>query len=269
MAGRWTLLACVVFAGNVLSCQGRFKDAAESAGPDGRNGCIALTDFAQDGTPDFLRLDDEADQEAFAGWFTFLAEAQYFQAPGVMPKEIVDCAALIRFAYREALREHDGAWANSLRLPLTPALPSIEKYRYPHTPLAAGLFRVAPGPFRREDLGNGAFAEFADAKTLRLANTHLISRELVEARRGDLLFFEQAGQHLPFHAMIYLGASQLEPGPDAYLVYHTGPTGDDLGEIRRPSVSELLRHPQPEWRPVAGNANFLGVYRWNILRTSS
>jgi uncharacterized protein len=28
----------------------------------------------------------------------------------------------------------------------------------------------------------------------------------------------------------------------------------------------LLHHPDPRWRPLKENANFLGVYRWNILR---
>jgi hypothetical protein len=32
---------------------------------------------------------------------------------------------------------------------------------------------------------------------------------------------------------------------------------------------DLLDHPQPEWRPVPGNPNFLGVFRWNILRGTS
>ena len=48
------------------------------------------------------------------GWFTYLAEAQY-HAPA-LPPEITDCAALLRFAYREALREHDGRWASDLKL---------------------------------------------------------------------------------------------------------------------------------------------------------
>ena len=43
--------------------------------------------------------------------------------------------------------------------------------------------------------------------------------------------------------------------------FHGGP-----GEMRRPSVTELLHHPAPQWRPYIGNPNFLGVYRWNILR---
>jgi uncharacterized protein YfaT (DUF1175 family) len=70
---------------------------------------------------------------------------------------------------------------------------------------------------------------------------------------------------MPFHAMVYLGPSQFEPGPQRYIVYHTGPDGKDPGEIRRPSTAELMRHPKPQWRPVSGNPYFLGVYRWNIL----
>jgi uncharacterized protein YfaT (DUF1175 family) len=66
--------------------------------------------------------------------------------------------------------------------------------------------------------------------------------------------------------MIYLGRSQIEQGPDSYVVYHTGPLGKTPGEIRRPSVRELLAHPEPRWRPIRENPGFLGVYRWTILR---
>ena len=97
-------------------------------------------DSAADGTPDFLRLDDPDDQRAFRRWFTFLAETQYFQAAERRPAEIVDCAALIRYAYREALRAHDGNWATEAHLPVAPGIPSVAKYQYPYTPLGAGPF---------------------------------------------------------------------------------------------------------------------------------
>jgi uncharacterized protein YfaT (DUF1175 family) len=67
--------------------------------------------------------------------------------------------------------------------------------------------------------------------------------------------------------MIYLGPSQFEKRPENWVVYHTGPIGNSPGELRRPSVAELLQHPEPRWRPVPGNSNFLGVRRWNILGT--
>jgi uncharacterized protein YfaT (DUF1175 family) len=53
------------------------------------------------------------------------------------------------------------------------------------------------------------------------------------------------------------------------VVYHTGPIGKAAGEMRRIRLSQLLQHPSPRWRPVPGNSNFLGVYRWNILRDTN
>ena len=42
---------------------------------------LEITDSNSDGTPDFLRLEDEADRDAFRRWFRYLAEIQYFIAP--------------------------------------------------------------------------------------------------------------------------------------------------------------------------------------------
>ena len=223
-------------------------------------------DSAGDGTPDFLRLDDPQDQAAFRRWFTFLAEAQYFQKPTSRPTEIVDCAALIRYAYREALRSHAGSWAADARLPLVPPFEPVARYQYPFTPLGADLFRVREGSFQTADLNDGTFAQFADAQTLREFNTHFVTRDLARALPGDLLFFRQDSEHLPFHSMIYLGDSQIAKDTARYVVYHTGPDGAEPGEIRRLSLSELLRFPEQQWRPIDANRNFLGVFRWNILR---
>ena len=223
-------------------------------------------DSAGDGTPDFLRLDDPRDQTAFRRWFTFLAEAQYFQDAASRPAEIVDCAALIRYAYREALRPHTGSWAAGARLPLVPPLEPVARYQYPFTPLGAALFRVREGSFRPADLADGAFAQFADVQTLQRLNTHFVSRDLARALPGDLLFFRQDSDHMPFHGMIYLGESQIARDGLPYVVYHTGPGGSAGGEIRRLSLPELLRFPEPRWRPMGANRSFLGVFRWNILR---
>jgi uncharacterized protein YfaT (DUF1175 family) len=228
-----------------------------------------FADSAGDGTPDFLRLDDPDDQQAFRRWFTFLAETQYFQPAERRPAEIADCAALIRYAYREALRAHDGNWATGAHLPLVPGIPSVAKYQYPFTPLGADLFRVKPGGFQPADLTTGAFAQFADAKTLELRGTHFVARDADRAEPGDLLFYRQEGDHMPFHSMIYLGASQIAKDAGRYLVYHTGPDAGGPGEIRRPTLDELRRFPEPDWRPLPDNPRFLGVFRWNILRRIS
>jgi uncharacterized protein YfaT (DUF1175 family) len=224
------------------------------------------SDSYADGTPDFLRLHTAQDRQAFRSWFTSIAELQADRSK--LPGEIDDCAALLRFAYREALHAHDESWLGSH--PTDTPLPSIRQYVYPQTPLGANLFRVRPGPFLPEDLGNGSFAQFADARTLMQRNTHLVGRDFRLARPGDLIFYRQLDQnspydvpgttphHSPFHSMIFCG----ETG----VVYHTGPIHQGKGEMRRLLLSDLLHHPDARWRPLPENENFLGVYRWNILR---
>jgi uncharacterized protein YfaT (DUF1175 family) len=231
-------------------------------------------DSFRDGTPDFLRLGATRDRQAFRGWFTLLAEYQALRPAADVPGEITDCSALLRYAYRYALHRHDEAWLRGNRLVPPPGLTSIEKYAYPFTPLQAALFRVRPGPFRPSDVSGGAFAEFADANTLRQFNTHFVSKDISAAQPGDLLFYRQLEQGSPFHSMIFIGRSLWLPNAGSetatdIVVYHTGPIGGHAGEMRSTRVAELLRHPSPRWRPVAGNENFLGVYRWNILRETN
>jgi uncharacterized protein YfaT (DUF1175 family) len=229
---------------------------------------VSFADSASDGTPDFLRLDDECDREAFRHWFSFLAEVQYFAPATERPGEISDCAALVRYAYREALRVHDSAWASASHLPLVPSLSSVRKYSFPHTPLGPALFRLRAGPFLAADLQSGAFGQFANAETLQRFNTFFISRNVGVARTGDLLFFRRSMHAMPFHTMIFIGRSQIAPDSATYVVYHTGPDGASPGEIRRLTMAQLLHYPDPQWQPVSSNPAFLGVFRWNILRTA-
>ncbi|HZD32181.1 MAG TPA: DUF1175 family protein [Candidatus Angelobacter sp.] len=225
---------------------------------------LDVSDSVGDGTPDFLRLHDASDRAALRRWFTLLAESEYFRKQSA--GEVDDCAGLLRYAYREALRPHDAAWAKAVELPAALSGGEIRQYQYPYTPLGAGLFRVREGGFTADDLTNGAFAQFADAKTLWRQNSYFVGRDIARARPGDLLFFRQESHDLPFHAMIFLGASQIEAGSEPLVVYHTGPIGKSPGEVRRPTLAQLLNFPDQRWRPVPSNPSFLGVYRWNILR---
>ena len=219
-----------------------------------------------DGTPDYLHLDSSADREAFRGWFTAIAEYQALRPAQELPGEISDCAALLRYSYRNALHLHTADWFKENKLEALAYLPAVRKYAYPRTPLGPAVFRVRQ--VTDEDDARPAFAEFADAKTLWQLNTFFVSRDVRLARPGDILFFRQLEQSSPYHSMIVVGSSQFEKGPagEGIVVYHTGPNGKSPGEMRRTTVQELLQHPSPRWRPSAGNANFLGVYRWNILR---
>src|ERR1035441_6107663 len=96
----------------------------------------------------------------------------------------------------------------------------VRQYQYPYTPLGAGLFRVRDGSFVPDDLNDGAFAQFADAKTLWRSNTYFVGRDIRRAGPGDLLFFRQSVQNLPFHAMIFLGSSQFDPTREPLVIYY-------------------------------------------------
>src|SRR5205809_4624056 len=240
--------------------------------PKGRDHAGAaqqFTDRLNDGTPDFLRLDSATDREAFRSWFTAIAEYQALRPPQEAPAEINDCAALLRYAYRGALHAHNEIWLEENQLGAMAYLPSVRKYSYPHTVLGAALFRVRREPPPQNP--RKAFAEFADAKTLLQFNTYLVSRDVRLARPGDLLFYRQLEQNSPYHSMVFVGRSRwvTDNSDDAILVYHTGPIGKAPGEMRRVGLKQLMQHPSPRWRPVAGNSNFLGVYRWNILQETN
>jgi uncharacterized protein YfaT (DUF1175 family) len=248
---------------------------AKASGASAKTLPLAWTDRFGDGTPDFLRLSDPADQAAFRRWFTLIAEYQAVRPKAEIPVEITDCASLLRYAYREALKRHDENWMteSGMEVPAPPG--EVRAWTYPRTQLGAALFRVRPGAFEPADVSDGAFAQFADAKTLVERNAFLVSRDVRQALPGDLLFYRQFGQSSQWHSMIVTRA-----GAEAGVVYDTGedhpphgrrpvrgdPGRGKAGELRRVALAELLDHPQPQWRPVPGNPNFLGVYRWNILR---
>jgi uncharacterized protein YfaT (DUF1175 family) len=265
-AGAIALLCALVPAGIVALHRPSAPQQVTADRLTGPASTPAESDRYADGTPDFLRLSDPSDRDAFRRWFSLLAEYEALVPPNKVAPEINDCAALIRFAYRGALHRHDAAWIMDTGLESLPSVPSVQKYEYPSTPLGANLLRIKPGAFLSEDLNNGAFAQFADAKTLRERNSYFVSRDVRRARPGDLLFYRQLEQDEPYHSMVFVGRSQFDQDPSELVVYHTGPDKKSKGEIRRVRLTDLLQHPSPRWRPEPANPNFLGVYRWNILR---
>ena len=194
-----------------------------------------------------------ADRTAFLHWFVLIADAQFEQATS----EVTDCAALVRYAYREALRPHSPEWVRRTGLAFIPRFPDV-------------VSGPAPGPagwplFRTTDGADPRYAEFADARTLVRFNSRLVARDPARARPGDLLYFHRPGVAQPDHLMVFVGASAFDPGHDDWIVYHTGPDGDTAGEVRKVRLADLLRHPAPTWRPVAGNSAFVGVFRWTLV----
>lgn len=224
-------------------------------------------DSDNDGIPDTAELQSFMDRENFRRWFTLIAEGQFYNLSEQWKTEQRDCAGLVRFAWREALRKHDRAWFQKMGPGYEPVGADVARYNLEKGPLGEKLFRTAFGSYKDGEVSNGTFSEFADARTLKSFNTTFISRDRQDAAAGDLLFFYQPWvQKYPYHVMILLGRAQI--GADQsndWVVYHTGSSATDEGTVKKVELSVLDHHPNKRWRPVESNPNFLGFYRLKIL----
>ena len=224
-------------------------------------------DSDNDGLPDSAELQSFMDRENFRRWFTLIAEGQFYYLSEQWSVEQRDCAGLVRFAWREALRRHDRAWFQKMGPAYSPVAPDVARYTLEQGPLGEKLFRTSFGSYKEGESANGTFSEFADARSLKSFNARFISRDRREAQPGDLLFFYQPWvQKFPYHVMVFLGAAQLggSQGSD-WVVYHTGSSPTDEGTVKKVELSVLDHHPNKRWRPIESNPNFLGFYRLKIL----
>ena len=209
---------------------------------------VLLLWFGADPTAQ-LRLADDSDRAAFRSWFVLLADAQ-FERPSA---DVTDCAALVRHAFREALRAHTPEWVRRSLLPFAPTFADVRTA--PRVgPEGWPLFRVSDG-------ATPVYAEFADARTIVRLNTRPLGRHLASAQPGDLIYFRQSGQTEPDHLMVFVGRSFFEDDGDDWVVYHTGPSDGSPGEVRKLRLATLLEHPAPRWRPTTSNPNFIGLFR--------
>src|SRR4030095_4501259 len=167
-------------------------------------------DSDNDGIPDAAELQSFMDRENFRRWFTLIAEGQFYNLSEQWKIEQRDCAGLVRFAWREALRKHDRAWFQKMGPGYEPVGADVARYSLEKGPLGEKLFRTAFGSYKDGEAANGTFSEFADARTLKSFNTTFISRDRQDAAAGDLLFFYQPWvQKYPYHVMILLGRAQI------------------------------------------------------------
>ena len=234
------------------------------------------SDADNDGIPDGAELKTYADRENFRHWFTYIAEMQFYKTSDAWNAEQRDCAGLVRFAWREALRRHDRLWLQKMGEGYQSVAPDVRAYNLASpadasssnsSPLGEKLFRTRYGPFQQSDLASDVFSDFADARTLKNFSCIFISRDRRRALPGDLLFFNQAwAQNYPFHVMIFLGAARYGgEGATDWVVYHTGASPHDQGVVKKVRLSVLDEHPDRRWRPLENNRNFLGFYRLKIL----
>lgn len=223
-------------------------------------------DLDHDGLPDVAELRTFNDRENFRRWFTWLAEMQFYKLNDEWNPEQRDCAGLVRFAWREALRTHDRTWFQRMGEDYASVAPDVS-IKLGSAPLGEKLFRTAPGNYRPNDLAANKFSEFADAQTLKLFNATFVSRDRNEAKPGDLLFFYQPYvQKFPYHVMIFLGDAWLaSEGEHDWVVYHTGAAPENGGAVKKVRLAVLDHHPNARWRPTVNNSNFLGFYRLKLL----
>ena len=99
-------------------------------------------------------------------------------------------------------------------------------------------------------------------------NARTLGRDASRALPGDLLYFRQPGQRQPDHLMIVVGRSHFETEGSDWVVYHTGPSPGDPGEMRKVQLATLRQHPSARWRPVTDNPAFVGVFRLAALAAS-
>ena len=226
-----------------------------------------LIDSDNDGIPDVAELHTFQDRDNFRRWFTTIAETQFYQLSDQWKAEQRDCAGLVRFAIREALRRHDRIWFQKMGPGYETVAPDVAGFDLDRNPLGEKIFRTDFGSFHESDLRNGRFSEFADGRSLKNFNSIFVSRDRREAQPGDLLFFYQPWvQKFPYHVMVVLGSPRIAPnGGQDWVVYHTGSSPTDQGTVKKVQLSVLDHHPDPRWRPVESNKNFLGFYRLKIL----
>jgi len=227
-----------------------------------------LIDSDNDGIPDVAELRTFQDRDSFRRWFTAIAENQFYQLSDQWNAEQRDCAGMVRFAMREALRRHDRIWFQKMGPGYETVAPDVAGFDLDQNPLGEKIFRTDFGSFHESDLRNGRFSEFADGRSLKNFNSVFVSRDRREAQPGDLLFFYQPWvQKFPYHVMILLGSARIAPnGAQDWVVYHTGSSPTDQGTVKKVQLSVLDRHPDPRWRPVESNHNFIGFYRLKILQ---
>jgi uncharacterized protein YfaT (DUF1175 family) len=253
------LLACLLSA----AC----GHASQAHNNPAKTAVEAWADSDADGIPDKAELRTFNDRQNFRRWFAAIAEMQFYRISDEWNAEQRDCAGLVRFSLREALRKHDRLWFQRMGAEYEPVAPDMRAFNLESNPLGAKLFRTDFGAFQESDLASGKFSEFADARTLKNFNCVFVSRDRRRAERGDLLFFHQPWvQKFPFHVMIFVSESVNDgQGANDWVVYHTGSSPADEGAVKKVRLAVLDHHPDKRWRPIENNPNFLGFYRLKIV----
>lgn len=183
---------------------------------------------------------DPQQSDVFRAWFVRIVQEQLRQGPSPRWQQ-QDCAGLVRFAANEALKPHDSRWLRSMGM--------SNAYLPPEPQLSTDQRQLA----QRWDQGGGEIGPYATAIKLIQYNSTPVSRDVAQARPGDLLFFDQGDDQ---HLMIWMGR---------YLAYHTGSARPGDNGLRTLSLPQLMHFKDTRWIPDTSNPNFIGVFRLSFL----
>lgn len=216
-------------------------------------------DRDEDGYPDCLMLDLK-DSERFRNWFIWIAIDAFKSNAPLWNKDEIDCAGLVRYCAREALRKHDSYWFEKTKY-TGPVFEDVEKYNYPNIPIIGRrMFRISKGRFK--DISD--FSTFAVARLLYENSMRFVTKDVSFAAPGDIMvFFHPEDFEFPYHLMIYVG-NLGTADHQGWVLYHTGPIGEGPGELRFVKYTELAKL-DPSWLPNAKNKYFMGFFRFKFL----
>lgn len=213
-------------------------------------------DNDRDGYPDQAEYHAFSQRRAFMDWFAAIAEAQYGQiATDWLPAE-QDCSGLLRYAYVQALAPKSLEWFQKYPYLRARTNPPPENYPMPY--ILRSVFRIASGSYQLSDVAEGKLVGLANSASLMQHATVFLGRSPEVAERGDVMFYSHPfAEGSGYHSMVYLGQGMV--------VYHTGTSPEEGGEVRLLSLETLGKHPDPSWHPVERNPHFLGFFRWKIV----
>ncbi|MFH0783991.1 MAG: DUF1175 family protein [Pseudomonadota bacterium] len=178
--------------------------------------------------------------ELFRSWFLRIVAEELRRGPS--PRWVHrDCASLIRFAAGETLRSHDEKWLKASGMSASPLPPELTLT--PEQQLLRNRWKTYEGNYQA----------YVSAIGLVQGNTVFVSRNILLARPGDLLFFDQGDDQ---HLMIWINDG---------VAYHRGKILPGDNGLRAVSIEQLLNWKDSRWQPRPENSNFVGVYRFSFL----
>lgn len=179
--------------------------------------------------------------QAFRSWFVRIIKEQIAKGPSPRWTQ-KDCSSLIRFAAYEALRQHDKKWLRSS---------GTENQQLP--PEVALTKKQEQLLNNWNTLDGKNKSSFVTAIGLAQENANFISKDINQARPGDLLFFDQGEDQ---HLMVWMGS---------YVAYHTGSHSKKDSGLRSVTLEQLMNWKDSRWQPKMENPNYIGVYRLAFL----